>query len=295
MRIAVLGTGRMGRELVRRLLAHGHEVRVYNRTTERSVVLVADGATLARTPADAVLDADAVVTVLFGPNAVREVVVEGDLGLAKEALWIDITTVGPADADEFAAWARGRGIHYVHAPVVGSLGPARAGALGVFLGGETSAVAAATELTRLWADPTRVHVFDTASQAATAKLAVNLGLAVATQGLAEAILLGESRGLSPETILQILDKTPLSGVVSAKGRTILEGGFADAQFTVDALAKDAALASTASAFPLPALDAAARSLARRHDLEQGDWDFSVIAAPDLARREAIGDPSPGEA
>jgi 3-hydroxyisobutyrate dehydrogenase len=293
MKLGVVGLGRMGRELALHLISAGHDVTVFNRTPGSARALVDAGASAASTAADAVADADAVVTVLFGPDAVREVVIDADIGIPAGALWIDATTISPDDADDFAAWSVARQVRYVHSPVLGSLAPARAGTLGVLLGGDSDAVEAASTIVALWADPTRVHRFDTPRQAAAAKLLVNLGLAVATEALGEALLLGRSSGLTDEAVLTVLDKTPLAGVVLAKGQTLREGSFEDAQFTVDALHKDAQLALRATGHPLPALAAAAESLARQQGMGRGDWDFSVMAtevAPGRAsaRRARIG-------
>lgn len=278
MRVAVLGLGRMGRELARHLLGAGHDVSVFNRTPESTRELVGAGATAAPTAAEAVAGAEVVVSVLFGPDAVRAVIVDPGLAIPSGALWIDVTTVGPEDADAFGEWAASRHIRYVHSPVLGSLAPARAGTLGVLLGGPADAVEAATAITTLWADPTRVHRYRTPGQAAAAKLLVNLGLAVATEGLGEALRLGRSSGLTDEQILTVLEKTPLAGVVAAKGQTLREASFDDAQFTVDALHKDAGLAMAAASGPLPALAAAADALARQQMLGRGRWDFAVMAS-----------------
>ena len=111
-----------------------------------------------------------------------------------------------------------------------------------------------------------------------AKLLVNLGLAVATEGLREALHVGRSWGLTVDSVLAVLDRTPLAGVVVAKGQTIRDGTYEDAQFTVDALYKDAGLAIAATPNPLPALEAAAAVLAQQQAVGRGDWDFSVMAA-----------------
>ncbi len=144
------------------------------------------GARLGATAAAAVEGAEIVVSVLFGPEAVREVVLDGVDTFAPGALLVDVTTVGPDDARRQAAWALGHGVRYVQSPVLGTLAPARARSLGVLLGGDPADVAAARTVTDLWADPERVFVLASADRAAAGKLAVNLGLAVSMQGLAEA-------------------------------------------------------------------------------------------------------------
>ena len=68
MKIAFLGTGRMGSELARHVMK-SHDVTVWNRTAKRAQPLVDEGATLAESPADAVKDAEVIITSLFGPSA----------------------------------------------------------------------------------------------------------------------------------------------------------------------------------------------------------------------------------
>ena len=75
-RVAVLGTGIMGGPMARNLLRAGHDVTVWNRTTERAEPLGAEGATVAATPVDAVREAEIVLTMLADARAVDAVVVE---------------------------------------------------------------------------------------------------------------------------------------------------------------------------------------------------------------------------
>ena len=100
MRIAFLGTGPMGTELALHLL-RDHELTVWNRTASRTQRLAEAGAAVASTAAEAVADAELVVTSLFGPDAVRETVIAPSL-IPAGVTWVDTTTVSPADAEEFA-------------------------------------------------------------------------------------------------------------------------------------------------------------------------------------------------
>jgi 3-hydroxyisobutyrate dehydrogenase len=276
MQITVLGLGRMGRELVNHIIDAGHDITVWNRSPEACRDAVDRGARQAPSAADAVNGAEVVVSVLFGPETVREVVLEGVDTFAPGTLWVDVTTVGPTDARDQAAWARERQVRYVQSPVLGTLAPARASMLGVLLGGESPDVAAAREITDLWADPERIFELETAEQAAAGKLAVNLGLAVSMQALAEAIRVAGSAGLAPSDLFDIVAKTPLAGIAAAKGETVLSGDYDDAQFTVDALAKDLGLMLD-TVRPLPAAEAARAELLAAQDAGRGDDDFSVVA------------------
>jgi 3-hydroxyisobutyrate dehydrogenase len=280
VKIAFIGLGRLGRELVLHLLADGHDVTVWNRTASATQVGAQRGARVAHTAQDAVADAEVVVTTLFGPDAVREVVTDVDLPIPHGALWIDVTSVSPADAESFAAWATERSIRFVHSPVVGSIAPARAGALGVILGGDAEAVAAATPIVSLWAAPERLRVYDSVGKAATAKLVANLALGVAMQALVEALRLGHAGGLSTEEVLGALDGTALAAIRAAKGDVVLDERFADTQFSANLLHKDAGLMLHTSRTPLPAVTAVFASLEEAIRAGRGEDDFSVIAADD---------------
>ena len=276
--VAFLGLGRMGRILAGHLLDAGYEVHVWNRSAGPSAELAARGAVAAASAQESVGSAAVVITALFGPPAVRDVVLEG-LDLAPGTLWVDITTVGPADAAEFAAWAAARGIDYVHAPVIGSLVPAANRALGVLVGGPRAD--RAVPFVSLWADPERLQVLPEAAAAATGKLVANLALAVSFQGLVEAVRLGTSGGLDLDQVLTTLKGTGLGFIAGMKGNNLRTGRFDDTQFSAALLLKDARLMLQTTSLPLPALTAAAEALLAAERSGHGEDDFSVIARYDI--------------
>jgi 3-hydroxyisobutyrate dehydrogenase len=280
MRIAFLGLGRMGRELVTHLILHGHDMTVWNRTESVAEPFAQRGATVAPSAAEAVRSAEVMMTSLFGPDAVRQVVVDSALPIPDGAMWIDMTSVGTSDAAWFAGWAKGKGLRYVHAPVVGSVGPARQGALGVLVGGHLDDVAAATPIVSVWAAPGRLRSYDSAAKAATAKMVSNLTLAVAMQGLVEALRLGHAGGLTTDEVLAALDQSMLSAINELKGDVVRGGAFADTQFSASLLQKDARLMLHTSQDPLPALSVAFDSLTSVVRAGHGEEDFSVMASAD---------------
>ena len=275
MHIALLGTGLMGTQLGRHLLSAGHELTVWNRTADRTAALVVAGARAVATPQEAVLGAEAVVTVLFGPPAVRDTVIGPNL-LAEGTLWLDVSTVGPADADQFAAAAREHGVRYVAGPVLGSMAPAEKGELGVLLGGPAADVAAARELARLWGDPEKIREFGSQREAAAGKLVANLALAVAMEGVAEALQLASDTGLDRDVTLSLLAASVLAPAVAAKKRQLSEREFEEAEFTADALHKDMELILS-STLGLHAAQAAHDALESAQQDGRGSEDFSVIA------------------
>lgn len=274
MKIAFLGLGRMGRILAHHIVDAGHDVTVWNRSPERADEFIAVGALVASSPADAVAGVDVVITAFFGPDTVRDVVIEP--GLTFDGVWVDITTISPADADEFALWAKQRGIAYVHSPVVGSLMPARNRVLKVLAGGAEEHRDLVRDVVALWADGGRVREFDTAAGAAGGKLIANLALATAAQGMVEALRLGQSVGFTNEQVVDMLSDTVLAPIAAMKGPMTLSEGFVDTQFSTNLLFKDVALMIASGDRPMPALTAVFESLGTAKELGFGEQDFSAI-------------------
>jgi 3-hydroxyisobutyrate dehydrogenase len=262
------------------LLQAGYDVTAWNRTPAAVQRLKDAGATQADSPEDAVAAADVVMTVLFGPDTVREVVLSG-LEIPAEAVWFDITTVSPEDAREFADYATAAGVRYVHGPVIGSLAPARAGQLGVLLGGAEADVDVVEPLAALWGDAERLRRVATPSDAATGKLLANLALGVTLQGLVEALRLGRANGLDAAAVLDLLKGTGLGVIAGMKGPVITAGAFGDTQFSADLLAKDARLMLRSTPDPLPAVTAVLQSLTDAQRAGSGDDDIAVITKPEL--------------
>ena len=258
---------------------------MWNRTSAAAVQLVELGARQTVSLQQAVTGQDLVVTCLFGPDTVQEVVLDNDL-LLPGALWLDITTVGPDDADKYASWASQRGVRYVHGPVVGSLAPARARELGVYLGGAAADVAAVKPFAALWADPDRLVQLPTQRAAAIGKLVANLALGTALEGLVEALRFGKALGVDAASILAMLKNTGLGFIADMKGQMILDQTFTNTQFSVDLLTKDAKLMLAAvhnddAARELPAVAGLIETLTTAQNSGFGDFDIAAAAISEL--------------
>jgi 3-hydroxyisobutyrate dehydrogenase len=95
--IAVLGTGRMGGPIARNLIAAGFRVSVWNRTAARAEPLVAEGARLASSPAEATASSTVIITMLADGAAVEAAMSGPDGALStapRGAVWIQMATVG---------------------------------------------------------------------------------------------------------------------------------------------------------------------------------------------------------
>lgn len=274
MKIAFLGTGRLGTELAKHVLKE-HELVVWNRSIEKTEELKEAGAAVAETAEEAVDGADLVISCLFGPDAVRETIIEPGL-IPAGVTWADASTVSPADAKEFEDKVE----TYVHTPVVGTLGPAREQKLGGYVGSANEdAREEAYGVVKTWGaeNPERVKQVESGHRAAVGKLLANLALAVSAQGYKEALLFGESQGLGADEVSDMLESTGLAFIKNMKEAFVVGERDTDpGDFTVDAIAKDVGLILDSADSKLPTIQAALKSLKKQQSSDRGDHDFSAI-------------------
>jgi 3-hydroxyisobutyrate dehydrogenase len=239
MRVAFLGLGRMGVLMARHVLDAGHELVVWNRTPGRAGDLAAAGAREATSPADAAEGADAVVTMLFGPDSVREVLPQV---LRPGLLVVDSTTIGPQAARELGRLAEDAGARYADAPVAGSTGPARDGTLGVLAGCREQDWPDVEPLLHLWGDPAKVRRVGGVGAGSALKLCVNQGIGVLAAGLGETLRLGRDLGLDRTLLLDVLGATTYGWTLQQKRSMVEDDDYTATQFSLDLLAKDLDLA-----------------------------------------------------
>ncbi|MCE7051515.1 nuclear transport factor 2 family protein [Streptomyces purpurascens] len=238
--IAVLGLGRMGDAMATRLTAQGWNVVGWTRSgrTAGAVETTAD-------PNEAVAKADLVLLSLFDGPACRQVLDEVRDVLRTDTIVLNTSTVAPAEASKLA----GRlGPSYVHAPVLGSVPAAAAGALRILAAGDHDAV---DRVRPVLATLGTVRRVDDAPTAAALKLIANHSLAGAVLALRDSLRQADALGLPRGQVLDVLELGRLGGLVTAK-RPFLTGESAavTAEFTIGALAKDMALLAAASNTPL---------------------------------------------
>jgi len=280
MKVAVVGIGMMGVRMAGRLLDAGHTVTVYNRTRERTRSLGARGARIADTPRNAATGADALITVLADPPAVRAVAGGSDgflAGLGAGSLWADMSTVSPAASRDFAARAADHGVRMIDAPVSGSLGAAERGMLLVLAGGAARDVAAAKPLLDVLGRAT-LHLGPTGSGSA-AKLAMNAFLCAAMGAATEAVRLGVAAGLDRGTLVEALARTEIMPAwVLGKLERLGEGDVRPA-FKLDLALKDLRLVEQVAdetGDDLPLLDAVRDRYEAAVTAGLGALDFSAV-------------------
>jgi 3-hydroxyisobutyrate dehydrogenase len=198
-----VGVGRMGRALVTRLLAGGHEVGVYNRTRAKAADLEELGATIVDSPAD-LADRDIVFTMVAGSADVEEVC---DALLSRSdvtpGLIVDSTTISPAAAERIRASAEQRGVAMLAAPVSGNPKVAESGRLTIVASGPADAWQRARPYLELLCR--RVTYVGEGERARLVKICHNLMLGVVAQCMAEITVLAEKGGVARADFLEFLN------------------------------------------------------------------------------------------
>ncbi len=288
--VAVVGLGVMGSRIARRLLDAGHEVGAWNRDPAKALPLAELGATVAESPAAAARAADAVLIMVSGPEALREVT-EGPRGVAagtaSPATVIQMSTAGEAAVARLASLLP-PGVELLDAPVLGSVHEAETGALTIFAGGPQPLVERWTPL--LAALGSVVHVGPLGSGTA-AKLVANATLFGVLGLLGEALALGEGAGLPRDVVFDVLAATPLAAQAERR-RPSVETGRYPTRFSLSLALKDVdlILAAAASAGAELRLAAAARTWLAEAEAAGRDDDYSTVLAWILGARERASAP-----
>ena len=203
--IAFIGLGIMGAPMAGHLIDAGHDVVGYNRSRPAVDALVERGGRAAGSVADAVRDAEVVITMVPDSPDVEDVAL-GDEGIYAAAkpgtLHIDCSTIRPDVARAIAEAGNERGIRVVDAPVSGGEAGAKEGSLSIMVGGSAEDVEAARPYLDV-VGGTVVHV-GPAGAGQTVKAANQLIVAGNIQLLAEALVFLEAHGVDTEAATEVL-------------------------------------------------------------------------------------------
>jgi 3-hydroxyisobutyrate dehydrogenase len=283
MRVAVLGTGIMGGPIARRLADAGHDVRAWNRTLERAEGL---GAEAAATPAEAVADAELLVTMLADGPTVDAVMREAAPAAVPGAVWAQTSTVGAEWTQRLAALAAEAGLVYVDAPVLGTRAPAEQGQLVVLLAGPEDARATCAAVLPAIARKL-VSLGDEVGSASALKLVLNHWILNSLENLAETVAFAQALGVEPERFLESIAGGGMDmPYAHMKTEAILSGKLDEPSFTLRLAAKDVELILDAASSAGVDLALARASLARMsRAIELGHGDEDMAATYYATRRE----------
>ncbi|MGH9535931.1 MAG: NAD(P)-dependent oxidoreductase [Terriglobales bacterium] len=240
MKIAFLGTGIMGGPMASNLIKAGHDVTIWNRTADKAQqVQDAVGGRVAVSPAEAVANSQIVWICVSDTEAVERLVLaeDGILGVSRPGLLVaDSSTISPTASRALAQRIRERGGDWVDCPVTGSKHGAEDGKLVFIVGGEAESVAKLDPLFQVMGQRA-IHIGGN-GMGLSAKLAMNLNIALIFEGLAEGLVLAEKAGVSRRQMLDIIAATMLrSGVSDYKGPYLEQRDFSP-NFPLHLMLKD---------------------------------------------------------
>jgi len=275
MDIGMIGLGAMGRAMAKNLAAAGHSVRAWNRSGGTM-----DGVTMVASAADA-FQGDVVLTMLSDDEAIRTTVLQsGVLENAKPGLvHVVASTISVAFAHELVERHEEARIGYVSAPVLGRPDVAAKGELNVLTGGASSAV----DKVRPVLEVIGGRIWDMGPDAPTAnaaKIACNMMITMAIEGMAEAVVLTEANGLGRDRFFELI----LGTLFGSRSYQIYSANIAGQNYEPGFKAtlglKDLRLAREAAqqvGRTLPMLDAVHGRMAQTVDAGMGDKDWSAMA------------------
>ena len=285
--IAWVGLGNMGSRMSQHLIRAGHRVVGFDLNDAALAQAVAVGVEAAGSVAEAVVGAEAVITMLPKGEHVRSVY-DGEAGIwahaPKDAVLFDSSTVDIETSQWCHDESRARGFAFVDAPVSGGTAGAADGTLAFMLGGDSEQVLRVREII----EPMAGNVFVAGGPTAgiAAKIVNNMMLFIALQACAEGSQLAERLGLDAKTFWDIASASsgrswpqqvwyPVPGVVE---RAAANHNF-DAAFSANLARKDIGLALAAgesTGVALPGAEAAMRQLDRLIEEGLGEKDCTLV-------------------
>ncbi len=281
MRVAFLGLGHMGAAMARRVEGAGFELTVYNRSPTPTEEFADRGVRVAATPADAVVGADVVLTMLSDGAAV-EAVVLGERGVLSgdgpfPSILAEMSTIDVASSRRIAERAAAFGVRYLRAPVSGNPVAVQAGTLSIIVSGDASALDDARAVFAA-IGPT-VYLLGDGEQARVMKLGLAIMIAATAQMLAETLALGEAHGLNRAQMLEVIRGSAVgSPFVAYKSRPLIDDDYAST-FTSRLMGKDLDLIRACAdevGVPIPVTTLVQQLVQDCIDLGMGELDFMAL-------------------
>jgi 3-hydroxyisobutyrate dehydrogenase len=275
-RVGLLGVGLMGTAMAHRLLDQGIAVIAWDVDSEHVRALEARGGEPAQQPSEVVSGAGIVITMLPTADIILDVVRPLLDDWPEGTIWLQMSSVGAAEADQLTEAAEAHGIRLVDAPVSGSTHPAEEGQLTILASGPDSARPAVDPIFAALA--TRVLWVGEAGMGSRLKLAANHWMITMVASLAESMHLCEAMGLDQQQFIALLDGGPLGSLYAVQKLDEMQRHEYPAGFPVRLALKDLELVrevEQTSGATMPVLDVAVKRF--RSAIEDlADQDLAAI-------------------
>ena len=236
MKVSVLGAGHMGSPFSLRLLGEGHEVTVYNRSSDKLTHLISKGANITTNPFDAIANSKIIIMMLSGYSAITEVLFSTPIDM-KDKLFVQMGTISPNESRELFTRISRLGANYIEAPVLGSIPEALSGKLIVMVGGSLDDFNYVVPiLDCLGENPILIGDVGTAT---ALKLAMNQLIAALTTAFSLSLGFCMRNGVDTEIYMDVVRKSALyAQTYDKKLKKYLERNFDGANFSAKHLNKD---------------------------------------------------------
>lgn len=283
MKVGIVGTGRMGANIARRLHDVGQEVGVlYDARPESAAELALElGGTATTSLADVTANSDVILTVVTDDAAMREIFAShGDSLLtgARGKTFLNCATITPRVHVEIEDAVRERGGEALEACMASSITQAREGTLYLMIGGSRAAFERVKPLLEQMSSS--VAYVGEAGRAAQVKALVNMVMNVNTAGLAEGLGLGQALGLDLDMLRTVFAQTGANSRVLETDGADMQNREHDVYFSAAHAAKDCSIAldlAREERLDVPLATAAWRQFERMKELGLGELDKSGVA------------------
>ncbi len=239
-KIAFLGLGAMGSRMVAHLLHDDDQVTVWNRTLSVAESFISQGATVAKTPREAVDGADFVFSMVRDDDASHQVWLDekdGALHAMKNgAVAIESSTLTPSWTIELSQHAAKSGVFFIEAPVSGTTPQAQSGDLIYLIGGELDLLNHVKPLLEKMGSG--IHHVGAVGNGAFAKLVTNSLLGIQVTALAELIGILKTNDCDVTKILDAVSATPVWSTIAQRAYMSMSTGNFAPQFPVELIEKD---------------------------------------------------------
>lgn len=280
--LGFVGLGAMGSRMAKRLLDAGYAVVGYNRTPAKAKPLVDAGLRLVDSPRAVAEASEAVFSMVTDDAALRAVALSRDgviAGLKPGAVYVEMSTAGPALMREIGDAVAARGALVLDAPVSGSTITVEQGQASIMVGGDARALERVRPYLAAMGPGGITHV-GPLGLAKAMKIATNLTLPVQILAFSEAVLLAEKAGIARERAVEALLKSVVaSPMVKYRGPFVVGQMPREAWFNVGMMQKDLRLAlelGRTKGVPLPSVALAHEMLTAARGLGLAEYDFAVV-------------------
>jgi 3-hydroxyisobutyrate dehydrogenase len=246
--VTILGLGIMGSAFARTAARRGLQVTGWDRAPENAAALAPDGVRAANTAAEAVSNADVVVTMVPDADAVMDVMdAHGAFAAMRAgAAWVQMSTIGVEGTDRALRLAATRDdVTFVDAPVSGSKPVAEQGKLLVLASGDRERAGAPVQ--QFFDALGTAQWLGAAGAGTRMKLLFNAWIAIEMEGVAELAILADALGVDLPRFAALAAGGPLvPSWAIAKIKKITDGTTAQTEFPLRWADKDVRLARSAA-------------------------------------------------